>query len=339
MTPAADNNTVTLLAQNLRKLVLTSKSGRRYPALETVISKGHHFRAGEESPDHFRFRLFGMEPEGDLPIAALTRASDGGQASDPGQYWLRVDPVTLWADMARLVMTRHGLADLDPFESNEIENIVRSVLLEEGIHLQADHPERWSIALSEPLGFNFTSLDDALGMDVADAMLQQPESRHWRQIMNEIQMALHACPVNIRRRQQGLQEINSVWFWGGGFLPDSNKHMIFDTVYSDNPVSRGLAAINDSQLKFQNQVNPDDLFRQGQSVLLDWTCRVNYPDSELAGLENLTARLLEKVHGNATELVLYCGRQDGWRYRRKSARKFWRRRRSLDELCKIKFPE
>ena len=49
------------------------------------------------------------------------------------------------------------------FERNEIENTVRSVLLEEGIHLHADHTERWCIALGEPLGFSFTPLEEALG--------------------------------------------------------------------------------------------------------------------------------------------------------------------------------
>lgn len=302
------------------------------------MAKGHHFRAQEQSPDHFRFRLFGVEPDRELPIAALTRAADGGQ-TDPKQYWLRTDPVTLWADMARMVMTSHGLADLDEFECNEIENTVRSVLLEEGVHLQADHPERWCIALSEPLSFNFTALDDVLGADMADVMPEHAESAHWRRIMNEIQIALHACPVNLRRRREGRQEINSVWFWGGGFLPGAQEHTVFDFVYSDNPVSRGLAAINDSHLRFQHEVDPAMFCRDGRSILVDWTSRLDDPESELASLENLTECLLQRVHSDATELELYCGKQDGWSYNRSFGRKFWRRRHSLDDMCKNRFPE
>jgi len=112
---------------------------------------------------------------------------DGARKPDPNQYWLRTDPVTLWADMARVVMTSYGFADLDEFERNEIENSVRSVLLEEGIHLHADHTERWCIALGEPLNFRFTPLEEALGMDLAEAMPEQAEALHWRRIMNEIQ--------------------------------------------------------------------------------------------------------------------------------------------------------
>ena len=57
--------------------------------------------------------------------------------------------------------------------------------------------------LGEPLKFGFTPLDDALGMDMAEVLPEQPESLHWHRIMNEIQIALHASPVNVRRRQNG----------------------------------------------------------------------------------------------------------------------------------------
>ena len=105
---------------------------------------------------------------------------------------------------------------------------------------------------------------------MADAMPQHPEARFWRRILNEIQVALHNCPVNIRRRQSGKQEINSVWFWGGGFIPDASPHDLIETVYSNNPVTRGLAIINDSRLKSQRMAAQDDFSRDGRSILIDW---------------------------------------------------------------------
>ena len=120
MIASTDNKSLTLLVQNLRQLIMASEPGTRYPALETVLAKADHFRSKEASSDHFRFRLFGMAPDAELPIAALTRAAGGMQEADSTQYWLRTSPVTLWADMARVVMTSHGLAGLDEFECNEI---------------------------------------------------------------------------------------------------------------------------------------------------------------------------------------------------------------------------
>ena len=338
MNSGANKRTLTLLVEDLRPLIDAVKADRRFTALETVLSRGDHFNAQADSPDHFRFQLFGMEADGQLPVAALTRAGDFSGSPAPDRYWLRTDPVTLWADMARVVVTGHGLADLDAYERNEIENTIRSVLLQESIELHADHPERWCIALEEPVGSNFTPLGEALGMDLAEAMQENPESKHWRRIMNEIEIALHSCPVNSRRRQAGLQQINSVWFWGGGFLPDASGLASFDTVYSDQPVSRGLASIHDCRLHPQDAFSADRLCDDGQSILIDWTVNPAEPEVSLGQLETLVGTTELELRANTDELLLYCGRRDGWRFNRKSKRRFWRRIRTLDDLCNQRFP-
>ena len=71
--------------------------------------------------------------------------------------------------------------------------------------------------------------------------------------MNEIQIALHASSVNVRPAAKWPAAINSVWFWGGGFIPNARKHGVFNTVYSDNPVTRGLAIISDYRLRKQTE--------------------------------------------------------------------------------------
>ncbi len=332
MTRAGSKRTVTVLAQDLQLLAQAVGDKIRFPALETLLSRGKRFRMENKSPDHLRFQLFGIKPEGELPIASLIRAAD--REEKPGQrYWLRLDPVTLWADMARVVMTSHGFADLDEFERDEIENVVRSVLREEGIVLQSGHQERWCIALGESLEFDFRPLDEALGMDMAEALPAQPEALHWQRIMNEIQIALHASAVNVRRRGQGQQAINSVWFWGGGFIPNAGKHGVFDTVYTDNAVTRGLAIISDYRLRKQTLAEKVRFDRDEQSILVDWTVGGREPMKELDRLEHFVERLLEEVRGGSIELVFYCGKNKGWRYRRSSGRKFWCYRRPLGKIC------
>jgi hypothetical protein len=272
---------ITLLVETLRDLVGALGEPHRFPALEQLYSRGGVHRLPSVTPNHLRFSLFGIEPDGDLPVAALTHVSDRKKTPRDNYYWLRSDPVTMWADMAQVFMTSHGFADLDPYERNEIEICIRSVLLEEGIDFHSDHPERWCIALNEPLQFEFTPLDEALGMDVAESLPQHPEARFWRRILNEIQVALHNCPVNIRRRLSGRQEINSVWFWGGGFIPDAATHDPFDTVYSNHPVSRGLAIINDCRLRKQGEAGRGDFNRDGRAVLVDWSPESKYAVEEL----------------------------------------------------------
>ena len=298
----------------------------RFPALELVFSRGRVVRIDSVAANHLRFALFGIEPDGVLPVAALTHVSDRKATQLDDYYWLRSDPVTLWADMAQVVMTSHGFADLDPYERNDIENCVRGVMQEEGIDFHSDHPERWCIALNKPLGFEFTPLDEALGMDLADVIPKHPQARFWRRILNEIQVALHHCPVNIKRRQSGKQEINSVWFWGGGFIPDSAAHDLIDTVYSNNPVTRGLAIVNDCRLKPQNSTIDGDFSRDGRSILVDWLPASRRAMEELQQLEDLVSQFLTLADQGRIELTLFDGNGEGRHYDRRARHRFWRRR-------------
>lgn len=323
---------LTLLVEDFGELVRAIDEPHRFEALERIFSRGRLCNAPAETPNHLRFHLFGIEEVGELPVAALTHVSDRSKARQNSYFWLRSDPVTLWADMAQVFMTSYGFADLNPYERNEIENCIRSVLLEEGIDFHSDHPERWCIALNKPLEFEFTPLDEALGMDLADALPVHPEARFWKRILNEIQVALHNCPVNIRRRQSGKQEINSVWFWGGGFIPDAAPHNLIDTVYSNNPVTRGLAIINDCRLKKQNQASSDNFGQDGRSVLIDWMPASRYAVEELEQLEILCTQLLQHVGHKKVDLTFFDGSGYGRRFDPGAGRRFWRRRQPLSKL-------
>jgi hypothetical protein len=317
---------VTLLVEDLRRLAHAASPGIRFPALERVWARGQSERNRAPSPNHLRFRLFGIEPEGALPVAALTHVSDRRAPSANEYYWLRADPVTMWADMARVFMTSHGFADLDPYERNEIELCVREVLVDAGIDLHSDHPERWCIALGQPLEFGFTPLDEALGMDVADALPDHPKARYWRRVLNEIQVALHNCPVNVQRRATGRQEVNSVWFWGGGFIPDAAPRCLWDAVYSENPVSRGLAIINDCPTKPVGEALRAGFADELQKVLIDWSLGEVAAEQELAGLEALVGSLADRCDRGQVTLTLYDGSGEGRSYGARSQRRIWRRR-------------
>jgi hypothetical protein len=320
---------VTLLIEEFRRLAAAAPDGIRYPALERAWARGRAVHLDAPTPNHLRFTLFGIQPEGHVPVAALTHVNDRNARPCNDYYWLRADPVTMWADMARVIMTSHGFADLDPYERNEVEICVRKVLQEEGIDLHADHPERWCIALGRPIEFGFTPLDQALGMDVAEAMPGHPEARYWRRILNEIQIALHNSPVNVRRRAAGKREINSVWFWGGGFMPDATEHYVMDAVYSDDAVSRGLAIINDCRTLTQSEALESDFSGDSQAILIDWSLGSDGASNNIARLEQLVGGLLDLADHGQLSVTLYDGSGFGRHYGPRARRRFWRRRKPL----------
>ena len=320
---------ITLLATEFRQMVKGLNGDHSFPALEQVLSRGRACPVKSATANHLRSDFFGLESDKALPVAALTHVSDRKKTLKDDYYWLRCDPVTMRADMTKVFMTGHGIADLDPDERNEIENCVRAVLMEEELDLHTDHPERWCIALKEPLLFEFTPLDNALGRDVADTLPTHSEARSWRRILNEIQVALHNCPINIQRRQSGKQEINSVWFWGGGFIPRATSNGLFDTVYSNHPVTRGLAIINDSRLKKQSKASLGNLRRDERSVLVDWVTASQYAEEGLEELEALVKPLLKPAGSGEISFTLFDGSGEGWLYDRSARLRFWRRKAQL----------
>jgi hypothetical protein len=323
---------VTLLVEDLGALAAALPAHSRLPALERVWSRGTSVRLAAPTANHLRFALFGMEPAESLPVAALTHVGDRAARPAGDCYWLRVDPVTVWADMARVFMTRYGFADLDPYERNEIESCVRNVLQEAGLDLRGDHPERWCIPLGQPLPFAFTPLDEALGMDLADALPDHPDAAYWRRVLTEIQVALHHSPVNVRRRAAGQREVNSVWFWGGGFLPEAAPHYGLDTVYSDTAVTRGLAIINDCRLKPLEDCLNGYFGNDGQTVLIDWTAGTGDAEQEASLLEWLTRRLLHMAGRGRLALTLYDGGGEGRFYGGLARLRFWRRGTPLAQV-------
>lgn len=60
----------------------------------------------------------------------------------------------------------------------------------------------------------------------------------YRNLVSEVEMALHDHEVNLRRQEEGLQPINCLWFWGGGFAPEQ-KTEPRPPLFADDPLLKG----------------------------------------------------------------------------------------------------
>ncbi|MEO6154374.1 MAG: phosphoglycerate mutase [Thermomonas sp.] len=176
--------------------------------------------------------------------AALTRATDAGVDDARSAAWLRADPAYIRPDIngARLLATGAGLSisvqDVDAFLP-----ALRPLFGDAGFLLDAPHPSRWYVRLSRESRLpEFAPPSDVLGEDVFDHTPDGPEARRWRTLLSETQVMLHNHPRNEERARAGLVQVNSLWFWGGGVLPDSVASDVL-TVFSDDPVLHGLAGV------------------------------------------------------------------------------------------------
>lgn len=313
----------TLLVEDLVQLARVLPVESRYPALERVLARGRQRQLPCQSPNHLRYQLFSANSSGQLSVAALTHAADCGGLPEAGSYWLRADPVTMRADRTQVYTTSCGFGDLDEAERGEINRIVLDALRHDGISASDCQDGHWCFALDAPLEFEFMPLHQVLGLDVAEALPSSPAAVPWKRLLTEIQVDLHQGEVNARRRAGGLQEINSVWFWGGGVLPVIEK-TVFDAVFSNDPVSRGLAIASGSRLARQDQFSG----QQGR-VLVDWVMTSADALREAAALEQLVQRLLADSMRPGQGLTLLDGSGTAWELEKQSNWQFWKRSRPL----------
>ena len=154
------------------------------------------------------------------PAAALTRQLDAGDAA--GSMWLRADPCRIQPDINGARLLDHGeTLGLGAEDAAQLLPALRPLFGDCGMPIDAPVPSRWYMRLapSTPLPV-FTEPDDALGTDLFEHLAEGPEGRRWRSLLTEAQVILHNHPWNARRIDSGLRPVNSLWFWGGGALPD-----------------------------------------------------------------------------------------------------------------------
>jgi hypothetical protein len=232
----------------MTRLTLLLPGGERFTGIVLPASLAKAFgradelsgQVGEQAQLSRHFRL--------LPDrwshAALTRVADTGLDDAHSSAWLRTDPAYIRPDIngARLLATGAALS----ITAQDVEAFLpalRPLFGDAGFLLDAPHPTRWYLRLPREARLpEFAAPGDALGEDVFDHTPDGPEARRWRTLLSETQVMLHNHPHNEERAHAGLVPVNSLWFWGGGVLPDSVTSDS-TTVFSDDPVLHGLAGV------------------------------------------------------------------------------------------------
>ena len=166
-------------------------------------------------------RYFELLPRG-WPMAAITRDADVG---DAGQYtWLRADPVFVRPDMHGVRLMAWGNLGLSADEAEQLLGQLRPLFGDVGFSISAGAAHRWYVRLPRDARLpSFAAPTDALGEDILVHLPEGQEGARWRMLLNEAQIVLHNHIRNAERAAAGLFPVNSIWFWGGGVLPDSVK--------------------------------------------------------------------------------------------------------------------
>ncbi len=175
-------------------------------------------------------------------------------------HTVRADPVHLMAgtDNARLIPAQalHIQAD----EADAIIASINELINPDNQSVVKLDNNRWLFT-----GINNASLDTWPSHAVANGRIasflpRQASADAWRLLFTEVQMLLHAHPVNMARQSRGLATINALWFWGGADLPKADKNPSA-LLFSDNAFAKAFAG--HYQLPISNA---DDLLASVQNT-------------------------------------------------------------------------
>lgn len=189
------------------------------PALCRLLTLAAHLPDYQSRLEDKVFPRFGIDRPvaGDWPVGALGAAHE--LAEIDGGYWLRADPVFLRADRSRLILFGPEVLAITAEEAADLAASINDHYAAEGWQLRVAAPDRWYLRLPRAPVLATTPLRDVIGRHIDPFLPGGDDARHWHGLLNELQMLLHAHPVNERRAGQGRPAINSLWLWGGGTLP------------------------------------------------------------------------------------------------------------------------
>lgn len=154
----------------------------------------------------------GLQRQQDWPCAPRLAALMGLSPADG--YWLRVDLVHLAVNLRGPSV--QALLDLRPDEARALNDLVREACAAANLDFLADPAGGGFVRLERAPELRTTALDHVSGRSPLPWLPQGADAAFWQRWLHELQMALHAHPVNVAREAAGRPAANSAWVWGGG---------------------------------------------------------------------------------------------------------------------------
>lgn len=280
------------------------------------LARGDHLPGMDNARITLLRRLFHFAGDS-LPAAALRHLCHGDDAATGA--WLCADPAWVRSEATGARLMACPVDDVSAADADELAMALRP-LFNEAAALAVDTPSTWNLRLAgETRVAAFTDPADALGASLIDVLPEGEAGRAWRRLFNEVQILLHAHPVNARRTAAGKVPVNALWFWGEGALPDSVETGLRHVASTDD-VLRGLARMAGA---IRIEPLPQALEAAGKAgdVLLD----LQMPD----GLDGISdwlpsfRRWLREKRFRGISLVFASG--EHFRVRHAHRLRFWRK--------------
>jgi len=214
----------------------------RFPVLEKWLSRGTIKKS--KTQHDILSSEFGLtvDENKDKPYAALSLIAEHREdIKYEDKYWLRADPVYLYADRDTLLLSAHEELCLNQQEADNLVDAINSHFKDEPWTLYSVEPHRWYLALEKNADMVTHRLADVMGKNIYHYEAVGEDALYWQTITNEIQMLLHSSNVNFERASRNNYSANSLWLWGGGTLPANNAlNASHDVIITNDILFKGV---------------------------------------------------------------------------------------------------
>ena len=175
----------------------------------------------------------------DYPPEGLAALRMWGQTGDRPRTWIAAaDPVYMEPQLDRLFLHALGPGDVSKPELRRLFDALQATLGSDGSVGFARLGNCGYIRSEQPMvtsGVPATLMDrqnPGGSLPAADAAADTLN------LISEIEMTLHAQPVNDERQSRGQPPVNSLWIWGGGYAPQQGRASL-PPLFADEPMLRG----------------------------------------------------------------------------------------------------
>jgi len=216
------------------------------PSLAALLAKSRTAKSSVTDLNAWLCEAFNIEKQQDWPVAPIMQRMDcPGQCIEfVNDYWLRADPVHLRIEQNHIMLADRFMFQITQEEVLQFSEAINQTLVQSNITVLPLNPYRWYIRLPCAPELHTHTLNAATCNNINHLMPTGKDGITWHKITNEIQMLLHDHPLNQERAVRDQLAINSLWFWGGGFLPQSASSP-YSTVWSNDHFAQALALLCD----------------------------------------------------------------------------------------------
>lgn len=218
----------------------------RLPALRRLLRLAGRQACFAGTWEDWLCKQLGAARQQDWPVAPYAALGEGLDAGHG--YWLCASPVCLQPQRDSLLLLDGAADDLDLAQAQRLVQALNAHFAADGLQFFAPHPARWYLCAAAAPQLHTVPLPRVRGRLVNDCLPRGADALAWHRYGNEMQMLLHAHPVNAAREAAGRPPLNAVWLWGGGVLSALPARPEVD-IRADAALARGLARAGECSLR------------------------------------------------------------------------------------------